>query len=308
MSNVKQYLKEKGYNLNDDKEFLRAFADVKINLQASQEEFASAVGITSRTIRNKIAKDRAYYNACLEEFSSQAQEQEGLSEEELSKFVDNVIKLGTNPKSAKDIQVFIDFFEITKQDVKNIIEMRKSSLRAWVKDASIDYMDRRNIATVLDSMDVLYQGTKDTVGATDKFINMDIEDDLTKLRLMYAGLLFMSLWNQVEHPDLEYLGTLVRLEQVKQGRAKKPNTKNIKELSNIQSSKMPEEQFTALLKSELGLTDEQIQSFLNAPKKQSKLELPSKEQVQIEAKHYRAELDVFLSAQEEIENMIKGDM
>ena len=309
MSRVKSYLAEKGYNTNDDKELLRFTADVKVNLQATQEEIAEALGITARTLRNKITKDRAYYNACIEAFSStDVQEQTELSEDEMSTFVTNMIRLGTNPKSAKDMQLFIEFFEISKQDVKSILEVKKSSFRRWYKDASLDYMDRREIATVLESMsDVLYMGNKETQGSTQNFIDMDIEDDLTKLQLMYSGLLFMSLFNQVEHPALPYLGQLTRLEQVKQGKDKKVNKQSIRELANIPTPKLTSKEMASVLKSELGFTDSQIDDILNAPKQQAKVSLPDKEQVKVEAKGYKEELDVFLTAQEEIENMIKGD-
>ncbi|MBE2978950.1 hypothetical protein [Priestia megaterium] len=310
MSTVKSYLDEKSYNLNDDKELLRAMADVKVNMDANQNEIAEAIGITARTLRNKITKDRAYYNSCIEEFSStDVQEQTELSEDEMSTFVTNMIRLGTNPKSAKDMQLFIEFFEISKQDVKSILEVKKSSFRRWYKDASLDYMDRREIATVLESMsDVMYMGNKETQGATQNFVDMDIEDDLTKLQLMYSGLLFMSLFNQVEHPALPYLGQVLRLEQIKQGKYKELNKKNIKELAQFKSPKTVWSETSKLLfQKDMGWTDEQLEDFLNAPSKQAKVELPDKEQVKIDKEKHADKFNVFLTAQEEIENMIKGD-
>ncbi|GAB1799074.1 hypothetical protein [Priestia megaterium] len=305
MSTVRSYLEEKGYNLNDDKELLRAMADVKVNMDATQQEIAEALGITARTLRNKISKDKAYYNACIQEFSSiDLQEQTELSEDEMSTFVTNMIRLGTNPKSAKDMQLFIDFFEISKQDVKSILEVKKSSFRRWYKDASLDYMDRREIATVLESMsDVMYMGNKETQGATQNFIDMDIDEDLTKLMLMYSGLLFMSLWNQVEHPALSYLGQGLRLEQIKQGNYKELNKVNIKDLAQAPKKRMSTEEMTSLLRSELGMSDSEIEKLLLTHKKQSKVNLPDREQVRIDREKYDAKFNVFLSVQEEISYM-----
>ncbi|MGG6431925.1 hypothetical protein ACPF7I_06235 [Anoxybacillus sp. D401a] len=307
MSNVKQYLKEKGYNLNDDKELLRAFADAKINLQASQEEFASAVGITSRTIRNKIAKDRAYYNACLEEFSSVAEEQGKLTEEQLSKFVDNILALGLNPKSAKDIQLFIDFFGITADDVKKIIQIKKASLRGWLKDAQLDYMDMESVYKNLFTMDCLYNQNEQSVGATERAYSMDLNEPLTQYRLMYMGAVFMSLYNQAEYSDLlDQLAVLMKLEQLEQGVHiqidRKLRTEAQKLAGTYKRPNLTDEEYKSLLR-EIGVSEETLKTLQNKPKVK---ELPDRETVEELHENHYEQLEGYLTAEQELSRLLKG--
>lgn len=304
---LQEYFIQQGYNTSDKLEVLKATADAIVNLGETQTSVAQALGITARTLRNYIADNRAYYEACLKEFEAKKSGQTPkLSEADLDAYMNNVIMMGTKPNpNVKEMEFFATYFGITAEQINNILNIKTKSLRGYLKEAEIDFIDKRDIATVLESMDVLYLGTKESKGATQKFVDMDIQDELTKLRLMYAGLLFMSLFNGVEHPDLGYIGDLVRLEQIKQG-ANKPVDKNaVKEMANYETPKTAtKETVFDFLVNEMEMSAEQAKAFLNAPKKQAQVYIPDKETVEAEAKQNRADLQVFLTAQEEVEAQI----
>lgn len=302
--NIKGYFDNQGYNLNDKVEVIRACADAIVNLGETQKNIADAMGISPRTIRNYIAENRAYYEACIAEFEAKLSGRSPkLSEADLDAYMNNVIMMGTksNP-NVKEMEFFATYFGITAEQISNIMNIKTKTFRGYLKEAEIDFLDKRDMATVLESMDVLYFGTKESKGATQKFVDMDIQDDLTKLRLQYAGLLLMSLFNGVEHPDLGYMGDLVRIEQIKQGASKPVDKKVIKGMANIESSKeVSEKDVQDFLIKELGFAPIEAKAILNAPKKQAQGYIPDKETVEIEAGHNREQLQVFLSAEEEIE-------
>jgi predicted transcriptional regulator len=307
---IRSYLDNQGYNFNDKVEVIRACADAIVNLGETQKNIAFAIGVSPRTIRNYIAENKPYYEACLSEFEAKLSgKTPKLTEADLDAYMNNVIMMGTkaNP-NVKEMEFFATYFGITAEQITDILNIKTKTFRGYMKETEIDFLDKRDMATVLESMDVLYFGTKETKGATQKFVDMDIQDDLTKLRLMYAGLLFMSLFNGVEHPDLGYMGDLVRIEQIKQGADKPVNKKTLREMVHQKGTKEPvsKEEFIESLVDVLDFSPEEAKALCNAPKKQAQVYIPDKETVEIEAGHNREDLQVFLSAEEEIEAFISN--
>ncbi|PFF29877.1 hypothetical protein CN327_25505 [Bacillus cereus] len=308
---LQQYFSKQGYATSDKLQALRATADAIVNLGETQTSVSHALGISSRTLRTYISDNRAFYDGCIKEF----QENKGvdnpkLTEAHLDAFVNNIIQMGagSNP-SPKEMELFIKYFDISSEQVNRLINNKGKTLRGYLKESEADFLDKRDMATVLESMDVLYLGTKETMGATQRFVDMDTQDDLTKLRLMYTGLLFMSLFNQVEHPDLAYLGDLVRIEQIKQEVSKpKVDTKAIKAMANVYEPDKPMDtaKMIDFIVTELGMTLEDATALLNAPKKQAKAFVPDREYVRAEAKNHREDLQVFLSVDEEVMAHIKN--
>lgn len=288
MIDVKGYLGEKGYLLRDDKELLRAWAEVKVILSSSQDEFSRAVGITSRTLRSKIQKDREYFNTCVEEFTQVAEDNSSLTEEQLTAFVDNMIKLGTNPKSAKDLVTFAEYFEITPKQIKRIMQVKGYSFRGWLKESDLDFLNKEKLFKDILSMDVLYSQTKETTGATERAIEMDLNNPLDQYRLMLMGALFMSLYNQHSYSDmLNHLSLLMKLEQIKQNRGLSVKEHEAKKMAGTYEPPKPmtEAEARKLLR-DTGLEDEKyIEMFMN-PKLYSMPKLPDRETIQKEKDKY----------------------
>ncbi|MFI2960254.1 MULTISPECIES: hypothetical protein [Priestia] len=301
MIDIKHYLMENGYNLRDDKELLRAWADVKVNYSASQEEFAKAVGISSRTLRNKISNDNAFFNQCLEEFA-QVSTDSDLSEDILSSFVDNVIKLGTNPKSSKDLVLFAELFNVTPDQVKRIMQIKGFSFRGWLQETNLDFINEKKMFKDLLSIDVLYSQNEATKGATDRALEIDLNSPLDQYRLMYMGALFMSLYNQHSYTDLlNQLSLIMKLEQIKNERDLPVSDYEYKKMSGTLEQRKPmareeAEKYVSNLNKELkmGLEDDTKEIFIDGlvnPRPVSKPTLPDKETIKKDKEKYMPDDD-----------------
>ncbi|MGG0487120.1 hypothetical protein ABEY65_27610 [Priestia aryabhattai] len=290
MIDIKHYLMENAYNLRDDKELLRAWADVKVNYSASQEEFAKAVGISSRTLRNKISNDNAFFNQCLEEFT-QVSKDSDISDDVLSAFVDNIIELGINPRSSKDLQLFAEFFNVTSDQIKRIIQIKGFSFRGWLQETNLDFINEKKMFKDLLSIDVLYSQNKQTVGATERALEVDLNSPLDQYRLMYMGAIFMSLYNQYSYTDvLNQLSLIMKLEQIKQGRDLPVSDYEHKRMSGTLEQRNPMEREDAeryLL--DLDLKDDEREIFIEClmnPRPVPKPTLPDKETVKKDKEKY----------------------
>ncbi|MED4014156.1 hypothetical protein P4606_26130 [Priestia aryabhattai] len=301
MIDIKHYLMESSYNLRDDKELLRAWADVKVNFSSSQEEFAKAVGISSRTLRNKISNDNAFFNQCLEEFA-QVSTDSDLSEDILSSFVDNVIKLGTNPKSSKDLVLFAELFSVTPDQVKRIMQIKGFSFRGWLQETNLDFINEKKMFKDLLSIDVLYSQNKQTVGATERALDIDLNSPLDQYRLMYMGAIFMSLYNQYSYTDLlNQLSLVMKLEQIKNERDLPVSEHEYKQMSGTFEQKKPMtrqevEKYVAdiMLELEWDLKDDTKEIYIDSlvnPRPVPKPTLPDKETIKKDKEKYMPDDD-----------------
>lgn len=318
MTNLKKYFKDRGYNLSENAQVVKAYADAKVNHDATQEDVASAVGVTARTLRKYIAEDREAYEAYLAEFELKASGKvPSISENDLNSFVDNIIRMGTNPQSVKEVQLFIEFFGITSEDVKEIMNLKRKSLRGWLREAeSIDYMNVEEMQRNLLTMDILYNQNQQSKGATAKAMNINPNDAIDQYRLMYLGALFVSLFNQTENKALlKYLSVMMRLEQIKQGRDISIDADIRKQAERASGTYEETKELTANELEQglrdIGYTEAEIQDMLYAFKHKSNskpVELPDKEELEQDEEQYKEQLRGYLKPHEELKLMLKGEL
>lgn len=312
MSNLKQYFKEKGYNPSDITDVVKAYADAKINKGANQEDVAKAVGISARTLRKYVAEQRDQFDGFVVEFELKASGTvPSISENDLDAFVNNLLRMGTNPSSAKELQLFIEFFGITATDVQDVLSLKRKSLRGWLRESSsnFDFIDVKEMQKALHSMDILYNQNTQSVGATALAGEIDINNPMDQYRLMYLGTLFVSLYNQSDSSGelLEYLSTLMRVEQLKAGRDIPIDRDINKQIEKTAGTYKEPNVSDADIKELLGLSEAELRRYRNMPSKKP-VELPEREIVAKHKQDYKKELRGYLKPSEELELMLKGEL
>ncbi|MGP4068370.1 hypothetical protein [Halobacillus sp. B29] len=289
--------------------------------QITQTMYSEKAGINSRTLRKYIAENKQAYEEELERAKENAEpeiditslDSRSLSEEQIDKFIE-VLYQSAITGNARDRQLLIDFTGMTATDVMTFQNTKASTLRWHIRStlSTISkHMDAKALGINLAESPYLYRGDKPSNGNTQNFVNADLEDESFKLELMYWGMAFMSLYNQVEHPDLQLVSQAVRLERMEQATAQEINRAEVKKFEagkDIKANKNPanDEALYSKLREVYPAeqADEMIQTMQDA-KKVTKPPEVDKEKVEQRASQHEDKLEVLLSVEDELKAMMK---
>ncbi|WP_017549367.1 hypothetical protein [Salinicoccus carnicancri] len=297
----------------------------KVHFGTTQEAYSKELGFSSRLLRTYISEHRELYDQELktqEEIKAPEYDPTSLNrsmtEEQLDKFVQNLIEQAIRPDaSVRQQQLLIDFTGMSSNEVMNLQAMKQRSLRWFIKNelGSISkYLDTRDLGVMLNESTLLDLGTVETKGSRQKFVDTTISDEGLKLEALYYGMLFMSLYNQVEHPDLKLMQEALRLDRIERGTARPLNKREVRLYAkgkNVQK------------KERLKLSDAELVKKLSVvfDKKEAKeivknrgtalkpTATPEVDPVEVKAgvsKHDK-ELQVILDTQEEISKMLLAE-
>ena len=221
------------------------YAETKVRFSARQKDVAELLGISDRTLRSYCSTYKAEFEARIAELEAEIEPEIDinnhnriLSEQDLDKFIQSLIKSATGANSdSRSRQQFIDFFQITAQDVMQLSTAKTSALRWWLRGniAGINkYMDSKELGISLQQSPYLYHADKESIGASEKFVNASLEDEAFKKHCMLMGLTFMSLYNNVEHPELKLMQTIQKLDYLEADIKPEVNKNELKAYSNGQ--------------------------------------------------------------------------
>jgi hypothetical protein len=304
-----------GNKPSTDLEHTIAYAFLKQSYSVTQIEYSQLAGISDRTLRGHLQANKKAYEQELEKHKPQMMSDSDelsttLSEEQLSQFVDNMVKSAIAPNATvRDREFLVNFTGLKAEDIMTLGQIKAKSLRWWIKGSLskiTKFMDTKQLGIMLNKSAYTYNGDIESKGNTQRFVNQSLEDELFKQELMYFGMVLLSLYNQKEHPDLEMLGTLVRVNKLEAG-IKEPNAKHQKysiqdfakgkDIEENAVSTINDAQLDAMLK-ELGMVKEDLKDVVKAPP------IPDKEIVEAKSSAYFEELLVLTSVEEEMQYMM----
>lgn len=196
------------YDFGDKSQVIQAMAHCQAVYNNTQDEFAEIAGVTSRTLREWKKEYIEIYDEAFKKYTPEPTviDVEAVHDEDvLEQVYQNMLaKISDKKTSAKDLATLLTYLNISSTELKQYAKHRGATMRAYVKDNEallIRDEDTLNLTkSFLSESDYLYFGTEKTVGNTENFLQLDFEDNLTKLELMTAGLLMYSLWNGAIHP------------------------------------------------------------------------------------------------------------
>ncbi|WP_079709888.1 hypothetical protein [Paraliobacillus ryukyuensis] len=299
------------------------FAYCKVHYGATQDSYSKEIGISSRTLRKYISDNQKAYDEEIEQQEATKQPEADinnlartLTNEQLDAFLQNLIQSAIKPDaSVKDKQLLIDFAGLSGNDLLNLTQVKKRSLHWFIKEelSSISqYLDSRQLGIMLEESDKLYREDRDSKGNAQNFVETDITDESFKLEAMYFGLLFMSLYNQTQHPDLELVQQAVRLDRIQQGKATPINKRAVKLYAKGNSIKkdakkpVPDKSLEEMY-AELFGEDEAQEFMSNVKTAKSTVKPPEidKDNVEQRATEHQDKLEVLLSVEEELAKMLR---
>ncbi|MCE7793451.1 hypothetical protein K8O68_13580 [Salipaludibacillus sp. CUR1] len=314
---------------NSPEEHAQAFGYLKgLDSSITQAKYSKAIGISDRGLRKYLSDHKETYEEEIERGKEEAEpeidlnsmQSRQLSEEQIDEFIKSLYESAIQG-SARDKQLLIDFTGMTANDVMVFQNTKASSLRWFIKNSlsSINkHMDTRQLGIMLEESDKLYRGNKKSAGNTQNFIDADISDESFKQELMYFGLLFASLYNQTEHPDLELLAQAVRTERAKNKASQllgnSASNKNVKKYAlgkdwdKQKQSKTSPEEWEQFFIHDLGYSKQEAKEkieVMQQAKSATKAPDVDKEQVRLRESQYEDELEVFVDTQEELQSMIR---
>lgn len=217
-----------------------AFAYLKGKLEITQKQYAETVDVSARTLRGYISDNRVAYEKelkrAVEEVKAGKPEALAgrlLTEDQLDVFVESLVNAAINPKaSVRDRQLLIDLLGVDGKSLLELQDTKRTTLRWWIKgNISTLFrkgLDTREIGIMLETSDLLQREDKEAENNGQQFVDMDIEDEGFKLEMIYFGLLFTSMYNQIKHPDLEVVATAVRLDRLERGVEQIEDVKSIR--------------------------------------------------------------------------------
>ncbi|MFC0235143.1 hypothetical protein [Fictibacillus phosphorivorans] len=316
------------------------FAYLKATAEVTQAEYSKVLGISDRSVRKYISDNKTEYD---EEFAKWEAEKvpevdidnlsRTLTEEQLDKFIDGLVRAAISPNATvRERQQLIDFAGLTADDLLNLQAVKAKSIRWFIKQnlSNIShYMNTKELGITLQSSQYLYHGDKESVGNSKRFMSASLEDESFKLELMLAGLTFYSLYNSVEHPDLELMQTIVKLDRLEKGINEPMNMRELKGFAKGENI-LDQENKTKTKASELA-TKKRLDELLveidnltkhipkakkvnasdyrNATEKVVKLtktpDLPDVEEVEKRATEHYEELQVLLSTEDLVRSWIE---
>jgi len=208
------------YNMADKAQAVQALAHCQAVYEATQDDFAEIAGVSSRTLREWKNKD--FPEIYEEAFSKYTPTPKLLDvevthdEDVLEQVYQNMLsKISDKKTSAKDLSTLLTYLNISSTELKQYAKHRGSTLRSFFKDNdSLLIKDEDTLSltkAVLAESDFLYMGTEKTAGATERFLEMDMDNSLVKLELMTAGMIMYSLWNGTIHPNYVEMAETLRI-------------------------------------------------------------------------------------------------
>lgn len=212
-------------------EIVIAFAYAKVHWNATQKEFSEVAGFSDRLLRQHISKCKNTFNQALDEYEQDAKadrfnpdnlQGRQLSEEDLDKFVAGMIEAGSGrDATARDRELMANFFNIKAEDIVQLSQSKNNSLKWLIRGnlANIkNIIDTKALGISLEESRYIYDGDSNNISNLNNFINADLKDEEFKSELMQFGLIFLSLYNNKAHADMNLLFQAVRLNNVMTGR------------------------------------------------------------------------------------------
>ena len=201
------------------------FAFLTATEGVTQKEYAEALGISDRTVRKYISQHKKDYE---EEYSRAEGElkqalgrskQRAMTGSELDAFTNVLIERALDPNgSTQDRKLLIEFTGMTGKELIQRSAQKKSSLHWFILNnlsTVSGYMNTRELGIQLNETALLHRETRDSEENLQRFTDSSVFTDPAFFReATYWGLVFMSIYNEVQHPDLELLGDAVRLERI----------------------------------------------------------------------------------------------
>lgn len=218
------------YNMADKAQVVQALAHCQSLYEvATQDEFAEVAGVSARTLRDW--KNKEYPEIYEEAFQKYSPTPEVLDvkvqmdEDVLEQVYSNMLaKISDKKTSAKDLSTLLGYLNISSAELKQYAKHRGSTLRNYVKDnEALLIKDEENLSLTkafLAESDYLYFGSERTVGHTENFLKMDLDNNLVRLELMTAGMLMYSLWNGTIHPNYVEMAETLRVLKMASGEGK----------------------------------------------------------------------------------------
>ncbi|RSK27469.1 hypothetical protein EJF36_11555 [Bacillus sp. HMF5848] len=324
LKQMQEFLAEANPSTPED--IVLCFAYCKVHFEATQSQFSKEIGVSDRTLRKYISDNQTAFD---EEKAQQEATKEPeadvnnlartLTNEQLDAFLQNLIQSAIKPSaSTKDKQLLIDFAGLSGQDLLNLTAVKKRSLHWFIKEelSSISqYLDSRQLGIMLEESDKLYREDRESKENTQNFVDADISDESFRLELMYYGLLFMSLYNQTQHPDLELLQQAVRLDRIQKGKATPLNKRAVKLYAKGNSIKqdankkpISDEKIKQMYVEVFGKDEaEKMLSEVRSAKQTTKPPEIDKSDVKQRATEHQEELEILLSVEEEIQKMMRDN-
>ncbi len=200
------------------------FAKLKGKELVTQKEYAEAAEISDRTLRGYIQKHRKEYEKALETAEAELaaklnplSSSRKLSESDLDVFISSLITAAISPTATvRDRSLLIDFAGLKSEDILSLSASKDRKLLWYVKNnlSTISkYLDSRSLGIMLEGSDLLNRDDTRDSHNKQNFIDSDISSEQFKLEMVYQGLLFGSIWNEAEHPDLSVVAAAVRLQR-----------------------------------------------------------------------------------------------
>lgn len=201
------------------------FAFLNATEAVTQKEYALALNISDRTLRKYIADNRKQFDAehsRAEAELSQAlgrSKQKEMSGSQLDAFVDILIeKAISETGTTQDRKLLIDFTSLSGKELVQRNAVKKSRLHWWILTnltTLSGYLNTRELGLNLTESDLLDRESRESEGNVQRFVDMSIfKDKAFYMECAYFGLVFMSLYNETEHPDLLLMSDAVRLERL----------------------------------------------------------------------------------------------
>lgn len=235
------------YNMADKSQVVQALAHCQAVYEVvTQDEFSEVAGVSARTLRDW--KNKEYpeiYEEAFQKYSPISEVLDvnvSMDEDVLEQVYQNMLaKLSDKKTSAKDLSLLLQYLNISSAELKQYAKHRGSTLRTYVKDnESLLIKDEQTLSltkSFLAESDYLYFGTEKTLGHTENFLQMDLDNSLVKLELMTAGMLMYSLWNGTIHPNYVEMAETLRVLKLASG--KELNTKQSMRNFDSMDGKVP---------------------------------------------------------------------
>ncbi|WP_106450232.1 hypothetical protein [Trichococcus alkaliphilus] len=201
------------------------FALLSAQEGAVQKEYAEAVGISDRTLRKYIGDNRKEYEA--EHSRAEAElsqalgrtKQKEMTGSQLDAFIDILIEKATSDTgTTQDRKLLIEFTGLSGTDLIQRNAVKKTKLHWWVLNnlsTLSGYMNTRELGLNLSESDTLYREDRASEQNLQRFVDRSIfKDKAFYMECAYFGLVFMSMYNETEHPDLLLMSDAVRLERL----------------------------------------------------------------------------------------------
>lgn len=213
------------YNINDRAQAVQALAHCQAVLDCIQDEFAEVAGVSARTLRVWKKEHIDIYEEAFQKYTPDLtvlDVEVPHDEDVLEQVYQNMLeKISDKRTSAKDLATLLNYMNITSAELKQYAKHRGATMRAYVKDNEALLIKDEDTLTLtkafLSESEYLYLGTERTLGNTENFLQMDLEDNLVRLELMTAGMLMYSLWNGTIHPSYVEMAETLRVLKMASG-------------------------------------------------------------------------------------------